>query len=1196
MNYKLVFLGLLLLLFTSQALALSDANLTAYYAFEETSGSVADDLKGHDNNGTITNVTINQAGKVGRAYSFDGTGDYVVTNNETSFDYMTNNSPTNTICFWYNTAGTGDNTAIISKGNASLGHAIKISSNATGNLLQSFYFKDGSNYLKSAGTTNIEGSTWRFLCETVTGTTVKTYVNGNEETTAGNTGSYTNGANNNNLTIGAYSDLSSNSIGLVDEISVWNRTLSVTEIQDLYNSGTGTTYCGDGYDNYFDDACTITVTPIITSNQYKTITTIQLLGEATTPPIFTINDWNWLINGNKLSDNQDYNYTTATGLTDYNVCLQVGGLGFNGTTYTGNTCQTISTSDWTPPITTFTSNQVTGTTDQNITLTCTDNNSGCDSVNYNINNSGWVTNYFFGVSDTDLVSYYKLDETIGSTATDSKGTNTGTITGATINQTGKLNRAYDFNSVTNKIVINDSASLKQTANVAISFWLYMYALGSDAVIFSKGTGADASINGLRIATSNKTMYLTDAGTNRLTYDYTSKIGGWHFIVIDSNATGSYFYVDGALVTSGTSFGTFFNNAGNLQIGDPAYTMYSHADSFNGRLDEFSIWNRALTQTEILNLYNSGAGKSYNSSNSYSFLFSGAGLSSINYFSTDNSNNNETTKTSQFPMAWATVEENNSRILFYGATTYNGYTVTDWNWRVSSIDGNFLSDVQNPEYYTTSANTDFNVCLSVGNGTTTDSYCYIQSSWDTIDPTIDVNISFTPGFVTTYDINYSMQCIDNSTPVLYTITKNGSIVLYNSYDANASVKTGNINLLPPDSLTLTFTCTDDSNNTATYTTEEIYSLAFRLINEDTGASLTSADFNGLSRMFIKKIIAYDLDGNFSYDFNATATTTKNFLGYTNNLWFEVTYNNAGTDTKIDRKIDFGLINDTNIGICIPPLQTFYQQDFTSVSEQQVYLYQPNSKCYVLSGTTNYLIAEGYQLTTWTIAKPYQLGFINNGLKTFLALINGAIQNNYNLDAISFNAQAVTISIGTDTLAFTPEAQDNNSLNDSNILNIYFNSFLDNYVSTTLTIYSDETILYTLTEDTNANEFDLIWLYTAYNLTDQNMLKIVVVGTDADGKMTSITEYFNILGDEYIGDKDPSFIAIIVILFFLFGITMLSIGKTFGWFGIIICITSMAISLMAVQTYWLLMIEGGLFICFLYIFLQGGLVQTFGGGMR
>jgi hypothetical protein len=547
-----------------------------------------------------------------------------------------------------------------------------------------------------------------------------------------------------------------------------------------------------------------------------------------------------------------------------------------------------------------------------------------------------------------------------------------------------------------------------------------------------------------------------------------------------------------------------------------------------------------------------------------------------YYAIDNYGNYETTKTTQFPMAIGVTDKENSRILFYGATTYHNITVNDWNW---FIDNTKTSDSKDFTYYTAEANIDYNVCLAVGNGTTNYTYCYTQSTWDTIDPEIDVNITFTQGFVTNYDINYSMKCTDNQSPITYQIL-NDTNYLYNSSDVNATTVSGTLTLTPPSIAPLTFKCKDDWNNEVTYTENTIYLIALRLINEETGAELTSIDFNSDSRLNLKKIVAYSTDGNFEYDFNANATTTKNFLGYTSNLWFELTYNNAGTDTKIDRKIDFSLVSDTNIGVCVPPLQYFYQQDFTSIQTKKVYLYQQNSKCYVLAGTLDYIGENGYSLTTWTIAKPYLAYTVTDSIKIFLASINGAIANSYNLDSIEFNQQAIQIAIGQDTLAFVPT--------DSNILYIYWNAFND-YEEINISIYNGQTLLYNLIEDTNTDEFVLTWIYTAYGLTDENMLKIVVIGTKEDGTTKTITEYFTIMGEEYTGTKDPSFIAIIVIIFFLFGITMMSVGKTFGWFGLIVCIVSMAITLMAVPTFWLLMIEGGLFICFLFIILSGGLTQ-------
>ena len=58
------------------------SGLVAYYPLDEVSGSTAYNKAPTTQgtfNGTITGATVGQAGKVGRAYSFDGTGDYITT-------------------------------------------------------------------------------------------------------------------------------------------------------------------------------------------------------------------------------------------------------------------------------------------------------------------------------------------------------------------------------------------------------------------------------------------------------------------------------------------------------------------------------------------------------------------------------------------------------------------------------------------------------------------------------------------------------------------------------------------------------------------------------------------------------------------------------------------------------------------------------------------------------------------------------------------------------------------------------------------------------------------------------------------------------------------------------------------------------------------------------------------------------------
>jgi hypothetical protein len=68
-----------------------------------------------------------------------------------------------------------------------------------------------------------------------------------------------------------------------------------------------------------------------------------------------------------------------------------------------------------------------------------------------------------------LVSYWKFDETSGTTSYDAVGSNDGTITGATINQTGKINTAYDFDGTDDNVSISYPVDYK-TGNFSVSLW------------------------------------------------------------------------------------------------------------------------------------------------------------------------------------------------------------------------------------------------------------------------------------------------------------------------------------------------------------------------------------------------------------------------------------------------------------------------------------------------------------------------------------------------------------------------------------------------------------------------------------------------------------------------------------------------------------------------------------------------------
>lgn len=197
-------------------------SLIAYYPLHEDSGSTANDLSGNGNDGTITGTTLGATGLLGTtAYDFDGVDDYVdlgtISTNLSSFtlagwfQFDDTSSQQETICL------SGNNDCYLGTRN--------------GNY---------SVFVYNAGVFSVEGSaigTSRiFLTGTWDGSTLRLYEDATEvgSTSVSNMdnagrsdrlGSDTRGAGN-------YHD------GRLSEVGIWDRSLSASEVQSLYDVAT----------------------------------------------------------------------------------------------------------------------------------------------------------------------------------------------------------------------------------------------------------------------------------------------------------------------------------------------------------------------------------------------------------------------------------------------------------------------------------------------------------------------------------------------------------------------------------------------------------------------------------------------------------------------------------------------------------------------------------------------------------------------------------------------------------------------------------------------------------------------------------------------------------------------------------------------------------------------------------------------
>ncbi|WP_445758157.1 LamG-like jellyroll fold domain-containing protein, partial [Polaribacter sp.] len=239
------------------------------------------------------------------------------------------------------------------------------------------------------------------------------------------------------------------------------------------------------------------------------------------------------------------------------------------------------------------------------------------------------------VPTNGLVAYYPFN---GNANDESGNGNNGTVNGATLSndRNGNANSAYYFSSSSCATRIDATVNTSSINSAfTISFWMMRVGngcLNSRIWEFCPGpAGAvpgafeaywynSTNIAGVDQVTSTSTVISTT--TNALLDN------NWINIIYSNNGLQAKLWVNGSLVDSSTSAG-IISLATNFSIGRMGHASY---DAFKGNIDDIGLWNRALTQQEITNLYNS------NSSNECSTLVINTGVlstSPVTYTSTVN---------------------------------------------------------------------------------------------------------------------------------------------------------------------------------------------------------------------------------------------------------------------------------------------------------------------------------------------------------------------------------------------------------------------------------------------------------------------------------------------------------------------------------------------------------------------------------
>ncbi|MDA0180301.1 PQQ-dependent sugar dehydrogenase [Solirubrobacter phytolaccae] len=208
---------------TVAAAPATPSGLVAAYGFEETSGTTTVDGSGNGHLGTIAGATSSASGRFGRALSFDGINDWVTVPDANALDLTTGI----TMSAWINPVAVGSVWRTV------------LMKEQPGGLIYTLYAGEGSGkpsgHIFTSGESQVSGpsntplNAWTHLASTWDGTRLRLFVNGSEVSSQAVSGTLRTSTG--TLKIGGNAVWSEWFRGLVDEVRLYNRALSVAEIQ-----------------------------------------------------------------------------------------------------------------------------------------------------------------------------------------------------------------------------------------------------------------------------------------------------------------------------------------------------------------------------------------------------------------------------------------------------------------------------------------------------------------------------------------------------------------------------------------------------------------------------------------------------------------------------------------------------------------------------------------------------------------------------------------------------------------------------------------------------------------------------------------------------------------------------------------------------------------------------------------------------
>ncbi len=646
-------------------------NPVAYWNFDEGQGGTAYDsgflaTLGSGRNGTLTSMTTSGPssawsinGRSGKALQFDGADDVVTISNSTN---LTPYNQSRSVSLWFMAKELGVQQGLMTTGDVAMEDSplwlIALKSNNVISVYQADY---------NDGKTVIERNKWYHLVYTydVFNKTLKLYLNGQLEYIGINEPYNNDSAN---IFIGGGWD--SYFQGSIDEVKIYNYPLTVDEIRQNYNVGQQIILSRSATDNQTDgllawwkmdgdltdasgngntgSATGATVTSSAKFGQayaigggtnYISAPTSDSLDSYTDK--LTVSGWyyfNTLPNPQSWLFDKGNNYylrvSSVGGFTNYLV-------GINNEDYWSTEAGLVTTGRWYYVVFTYdgqerklyidgqlkASRKDTGNVNTGGTFNIGNRNSHLEPMDGQVDD---IKIYNRALSADEIaqnyadgpkpVAYWKMDDLLGTTAVDSSGNgNTGSLTNGPVwKERGKVGGALQFDGSDDWITLASSTSLADIGATSFSFWVNPQSYTNKAypTIYNR--------NGQSETDGYNWLYFDSSGDGSIWYSYANGVSytelnletlaplnTWSHIVLihDRKSKSITSYKNGVFMETETYADTVLpvvNGAAYIGTYGNSSTNYP----FQGQLDDFKIYNYALSPRQIMKEFNGGAPVGY----------------------------------------------------------------------------------------------------------------------------------------------------------------------------------------------------------------------------------------------------------------------------------------------------------------------------------------------------------------------------------------------------------------------------------------------------------------------------------------------------------------------------------------------------------------------------------------------------------